>query len=338
MYIILAILAFSVLIIVHELGHFILAKLNGVKVEEFSIGMGPKIFGIKSGETEYCLKALPIGGYVKMLGEGDEDQVDDPRALSNKSPLQRISIMAAGAFMNILLAIICFAVFISQTGLTLNTVKDVMPNSPAQQAGIKAGDEILAVNNTKVLTNSDLSIGVNEAKGKAVEIKFKSGNDVKQTSITPMKNENGAYLIGILNTHIEKPTVIQSLKGSVNESISMIKQTFHALKTIITGKANLKTDVGGPVTIVRMSGKIAQAGIVPLLWFTAFLSMQLAVFNLLPIPALDGGWIVIVLIELITRRKVPDKVTNFLNTLGFAMLMGLMLLVTLKDIIFPMKF
>ena len=336
MYIVLAILAFSVLIIVHELGHFMLAKLNGVKVEEFSIGMGPKIFGIRSGETEYCLKALPIGGYVKMLGE--EEEADDPRALSNKSPLQRMSIMAAGAFMNVVLALICFAIYISQTGLVLNTIKEVVPNSPAQQAGIKAGDEILGVNNMKILTNTDMRVGINEAKGKPVEIKFKSGKDIKQTTITPMKNEDGDYLIGILNNSIEKPTVLQSLKGSVNESVSMVRQTFHALKNIVTGKANLKKDVGGPVTIVRMSGKIAQAGIIPLLWFTAFLSMQLAVFNLLPIPALDGGWIIIVLVELITKRKVPDKIVNLANTIGFAMLMGLMLLVTLKDIIFPMRF
>ncbi|SHE63212.1 RIP metalloprotease RseP [Clostridium fallax] len=336
MYIVWAILAFSLLIIVHEFGHFILAKINGVKVLEFSIGMGPKVFGIKRKETEYCLKALPIGGYVKMYGE--EEDVNDSGSFSSKSPLQRISIIAAGAIMNILLALLCFGIYTSQTGIALTTIKEVLPDSPAQAAGLKPGDEILKAGKTKILTKNDLIVALAESKGDPIDIKYKGAEGIKESIVTPKLDNDGRYLIGITNDFIEKPTFIQCVKNSFLEGVSMVKQTYGALKTIITGKANLKKDVGGPVTIVKMSGQIAKAGFLPLVWFTAFLSTQLAVFNLLPFPALDGGWIVILLIEMISGRKVPEKAVQFVNTLGFMALMALMVLVTVKDILFPIKF
>ena len=337
MYIVYAILAFGLLIIVHELGHFILAKINGVKVEEFSIGMGPKIFSIDGKETKYSLGILPIGGYVKMLGE-DED-VSDEKSFSSKSPLRRITIILAGAFMNLILAIILFTAYLNHFGYALPKVTSVMDKSPAYEAGIKPGDQFKEVNGSKVFTSDDISFAISLAKGQPVNLEVDRNGELLNFNVKPSYNEKEKRdMIGFSFEVVKDPTIVQSFKQSFNQTASLVNQTFSGLKTIFTGKANLKTDVGGPVTIIKLSGAAAKAGIWNLLYFTAFISINLAVFNLLPFPALDGGWTVLLLIELITKKKVPDKVIGVLNFVGFACLMGLMLLVTVKDILFPIKF
>ncbi|HFD2044478.1 TPA: RIP metalloprotease RseP [Clostridium perfringens] len=333
MYIIFALLAFSALILVHELGHFIVAKLNGIYVEEFAIGMGPKLFGVKVGETEYNLRILPFGGFVKMLGE--EDESDDSRSLNAKTPIQRILVMGAGAFMNYVLALIIFIGLAMSSGFAENKVASVVPNSPAQKIGIEQGDEFLKIDGNKIHTTDDFRMGLALAKGNPVELEIKRGNDVLTKTVQPILNESGVYQVGIGYGFVEKPTLLQGIKQGFNETRSLVSQSFIALKTIITGEANLKTDVGGPVTIIKMSGQAAKAGANTLLWFMAFLSVQLAVFNLLPFPALDGGRIFIELIQMIIRKEIPAKYIEAVNTVGFMLLMGLMVLVTIKDIIFP---
>lgn len=333
MYIIFALLAFSALILVHELGHFIVAKLNGIYVEEFAIGMGPKLFGVKVGETEYNLRILPFGGFVKMLGEDDDSE--DSRSLNAKTPVQRILVMGAGAFMNYILALIIFIGLAMNAGFAENKVASVVPNSPAQEIGIEQGDEFLKIDGHKIYTTDDFRVGLALAKGRPVELEIKRGNDVLSKTVQPIVSENGMYQVGIGYALVEQPTLIQGIKQGFNETRSLVSQAFIALKTIVTGEANLKTDVGGPVTIIKMSGKAAKAGVSNLLWFMAFLSVQLAVFNLLPFPALDGGRIFIELIQMITRKEIPSKYIEAVNTVGFMLLMGLMVLVTIKDIIFP---
>ncbi|EPB8177906.1 RIP metalloprotease RseP [Clostridium perfringens] len=333
MYIIFALLAFSALILVHELGHFIVAKLNGIYVEEFAIGMGPKLFGVKVGETEYNLRILPFGGFVKMLGE--EDESDDSRSLNEKTPIQRILVMGAGAFMNYVLALIIFIGLAMSSGFAENKVASVVPNSPAQEIGIEQGDEFLKIDGNKIHTTDDFRMGLALAKGNPVELEIKRGNDVLTKKVQPILNESGMYQVGIGYGFVEKPTLLQGIKQGFNETRSLVSQSFIALKTIVTGEANLKTDVGGPVTIIKMSGQAAKAGANTLLWFMAFLSVQLAVFNLLPFPALDGGRIFIELIQMIIRKEIPAKYIEAVNTVGFMLLMGLMVLVTIKDIIFP---
>lgn len=333
MYIIFALLAFSALILVHELGHFIVAKLNGIYVEEFAIGMGPKLFGVKVGETEYNLRILPFGGFVKMLGE--EDESDDSRSLNAKTPIQRILVMGAGAFMNYVLALIIFIGLAMSSGFAENKVASVVPNSPAQEIGIEQGDEFLKIDGNKIHTTDDFRMGLALAKGNPVELEIKRGNDVLTKTVQSILNESGMYQVGISYALVEKPTLLQGIKQGFNETRSLVSQSFIALKTIVTGEANLKTDVGGPVTIIKMSGQAAKAGANTLLWFMAFLSVQLAVFNLLPFPALDGGRIFIELIQMIIRKEIPAKYIEAVNTVGFMLLMGLMVLVTIKDIIFP---
>ncbi|OOM13703.1 M50 family metallopeptidase [Clostridium saccharobutylicum] len=337
MYIILAILAFGVLIFVHELGHFTLAKLNGVKVDKFSIGMGPSIFSFKGKETIYSIGLLPIGGYVSMMGE--EEAVDDVRSFSAKSPLRRISIIIAGVVMNYILAICIFTATTYHSGSITNTfASGINEGSPAYQSGILKGDKFLEVNDLKVFTYDDIYAGVALSYGNPINVIVDRDGQKKEITVTPEKNDKNQLLIGVSFSNIQNPNLAQSFKQSFKQTASLVSQTFKGLKMIFTGKANLKTDVGGPVTIIKMSTKTAEAGIWPLLYFTAFLSVNLAVFNLLPFPALDGGWCVILLIELIARRKVPDKIVGVLNYFGFAILIGLMILVTLKDLIYPINF
>ncbi|ELC8441575.1 RIP metalloprotease RseP [Clostridium perfringens] len=333
MYIIFALLAFSALILVHELGHFIVAKLNGIYVEEFAIGMGPKLFGVKFGETEYNLRILPFGGFVKMLGE--EDESEDSRSLNAKTPLQRILVMGAGAFMNYMLALIIFAGLAMNSGYAENSIASVVPNSPAQEVGIQKGDEFLKIDGHRIYTTDDFRMGLALAKGAPVEVEVKRGNEVFTKTIKPVVNEHGIYQVGIGYSVVENPSLLQGIKQGFNETISLVSQVFISLKTMITGNINFKTDVGGPVTIIKMSGQAAKAGASTLLWFMAFLSVQLAVFNLLPFPALDGGRIFIELIQMIIRKDIPAKYVDAVNTVGFMLLMGLMVLVTIKDIIFP---
>ncbi|AOR23275.1 M50 family metallopeptidase [Clostridium taeniosporum] len=331
-----AILAFSVLIIVHELGHFTLAKLNGVRVEEFAIGMGPKVISKKGKETTYSLRLFPIGGFVNMMGE--EEAVQDKRSFSEKSPLRRISIIVAGAFMNYILAIIIFACIAGKFGYAVPEVANVLPGYPAIEAGLKEGDRVLKIDDSKVFTQDDVTIGILMAKGEPVDLTVKRGNEVKNFTIKPKLSEENQYMIGVGFAAERNPGIGASLKHSVNKTASLVSQTFKGLKMIFTGKSNLKTDVGGPLTIIKMSAKTAESGIWSLMRFVGFISVSLAVFNMLPFPALDGGWTVILLIELITRRKVPNKIVENLNYVGFMLLIGLMILVTIKDIIFPVKF
>nr|WP_315115065.1 RIP metalloprotease RseP [uncultured Clostridium sp.] len=332
-----ALLAFGLLVMIHELGHFIMAKLNGVKVEEFAIGMGPKLVGFKSGETAYNIKLLPIGGYVKMLGEDGEETFDE-RAFSNKSSLQKLSIVAAGPIMNLILAIVIFSIIAGSKGYFAPIISKVVPNLPAQVAGIQEGDKILKINNKKILTWEDFYTQVYMNKGETMDITVKRGNEITTTKVTPVKDEKeGNYIVGVYPTEVKSPTIKESISYGFVETNSLINQTFGFLGTIFKGKASLN-DFGGPVTIIKVSGQAAKAGFLNLLFFAAYLSVQLGIFNIIPFPALDGGWITLFLIEIITGKKVDNNKVGVINYIGFAILMTLMILVTIKDILYPVTF
>ena len=338
MYIISALLGFSLLIIVHELGHLVMAKVNGIKVEEFAIGMGPKILSTQGKETKYSIGLFPIGGYVKMMGE--EEEVQDERSFSSKSPIRRISVIIAGATMNFLFAIIIFTVFLNKFGYSLPKVNSLIENMPAVEAGLQEGDKFLKVNGSRVFSADDLTIGISLAKDNPINFLVERNGEKKEVTVTPkLTEENGRerYMIGFGFERIDNPGIVQSFKQSFKETLSVISQTYKSLKMMIMGEVNFKTDVGGPVSIIRMSSEAAKNGIWNLMYFIAFISINLAVFNMLPFPALDGGWTVILLIELITRRKVPDKVVGAMNYVGIMLLFGLMIIVTIKDILFPIQ-
>lgn len=333
--IIIAILVLGLIVLIHELGHFILAKLNDVNIEEFSIGMGPKILGFKGKETQYSLRILPIGGYVKMLGEMEES--NDPRAYNNKSPLRRLSIVSAGPIMNIILAVVLYAVITGVGGYSSKQIGEIVPNSPAEKAGIKVGDVLIKANNSTLLTSDDFSLKTYLNQGNTMNITLKRNGETKNLNITPMKNKKeNRYMIGVGFARVENPSVIESIKYGSNETIFMVKEVFISLKMLFTGKLSAQ-DVSGPVSIIRVTGAVANAGIVPLVNFMAFLSANVGLFNLLPIPALDGSYVILFLLQIITGKKIDDDKVGVINTIGFALLMALMVIVTIKDILYPLK-
>lgn len=333
--IIFVVLSFSILVIIHELGHFLLAKANGVKVIEFAIGMGPKIFSLNGKETVYSIRAVPIGGYVKMLGEDEETA--DIRAFSNKSPLRRLSIVAAGPIMNFILAIVLFAFVSSLKGYPVPIVSQIVPESPAMEAGIKPGDKIVKVNNYNITTWEDFVIQINISKGSTLNVILVRDHEEKLVTVTPKKDEkDGTYKVGVYSTFLEKPTLYQSITYGLNETGSTIKQTLLSLGMIFKGKAT-KNDIGGPVTILRVTWEVSKAGLINLINFSAFISVQLGIFNLLPFPALDGFWIFVSLYQIITRKQLDKNKIGVINTIGFALLILLMILVTIKDVLYPIK-
>lgn len=346
----LAILGLGAIIIVHEFGHFVLAKINGVKVNSFTIGFGPKIITHKGKETEYALSILPVGGYVEMAGmmseenmeEADKEaeaEIDPERLFRNKSALQRLSIIIAGPIMNIVLALFLFTTIYSTFGFADTKLANVFENSPASEAGLLPGDHIKRVNGNKIYTTEDISIEVSNAKDNEITMEVDRNGELFEIDLTPRYDEEQkAYLVGIGFDVVRNPSISESVKHSVNETFTMVIQNCKSIAKLVTGKGSFKTDIGGPVAIVKMSSDAAKAGVWSLVRLVAFMSIGVGIFNFIPMPLLDGGRSLLLLIELITRRKVPVKVENVLNTIGVVFLFGLMIIVTIKDILFPMNF
>ena len=313
-----------------------MAKLNNVKVEEFSLGMGPKLFSIKGKETQYMLKAFPIGGYVKMLG--DEGASTDPRAFNNKSPLRKLSIVIAGPIMNLILGVLLFAIISSFKGYLSPVIDKLVPGQPAQVVGLMPGDKIIKVNNSKVSTWEDFVTSIYTSNGNALNVTYSRNNNVNTVKVIPIKDAQlNRFVVGIYPTQITKPSLVQSVNYGFIETYSLTKQTAGFFKTLFTGKASMN-DFGGPVTIIKVSGAAAKAGIIALMSFAAYISVQLAIFNIIPFPALDGGFIFLYLFEIISGKKVDDNKVGVINYFGFAVLMALMVLVTIKDILYPINF
>ncbi|EYE89343.1 hypothetical protein Q428_03435 [Fervidicella metallireducens AeB] len=324
------IFVFGLLITSHEFGHFIMAKSAGIKVLEFSIGMGPKILGFNGVETNYTLRLLPIGGYVKMLGE--EEESSDPRAFCNKGPWRRLSVIVAGAFMNFVIAILLFFIVSYNIGVYKPVISKIEPNYPAETAGLKVNDKILKVNNKDINTWNEFILFISENKEKPFNITFERQNQLYNKKITPFYNNNEKrYMIGISPTLV-KGNVIESFNNGFRETFTSIKQMIAFLGGAIRGKIS-SADVGGPIAIVKMSGEAARSSIWSLLAFAGFLSINLGVINLIPFPALDGGWVVIILIEALTGKKIDEDKIGVINLIGFSLLITLMIFVTYKDII-----
>lgn len=334
-YILLGLLGFGFLVVWHELGHFLLAKANGVKVEEFSVGMGKRIAGFKGKETEYNLRLLPIGGYVRMLGE--EGGSEDKRSITSKSNLSRLSIVAAGPFFNFVLAIFLYSVAYSNMGTQIPIVNEIVADSGAAVSELKVGDHIEEVDGVKISTWTDFRYFMSQNSGEDVNIKITRNGLEKHVKITPQLETEGdltRYIVGIIPVTV-KPSLVESAKLGLLEVKSSVKMIFGFFGKLFKGKAS-KDDVGGPVALLKLTGSFAKLGFIPLLFILALISTQLAIFNIIPIPALDGGWIVMLLIQMISGRKLSDKIVEKINYAGMIFLLSLMALVTIKDILFPM--
>lgn len=323
-----AVFVFLLVVLLHELGHFTVAKLVGIRVNEFAIGMGPQIFKTKRGETEYSFRLLPIGGYVKM--EGEDESSDDPRSFNRVSPIARIATVAAGAIMNFVLAIVVLSIVAFNVGSPTTTIDEVIEGSPAQMSGLLEGDKVLSINGVKTSSWNELSSEIgNSDWTKNMNVQITRGSTEMTISLKP-RSEEGRTIIGIIPRY--EKSVGSSLKAGFDDTKMFVGLMFDFLKGIFRG--NVSTDdLSGPIGVISAIGEAAQSGLLNLLYLLGFISVNLGFFNLLPIPALDGSRIVFLLIELVRGKPInPDK-EGLIHTIGFALLITLMLIVTYKDLI-----
>ncbi len=338
----------GVLIFVHEFGHFLLAKLMGVGVKKFSLGFGPRIVGKKIGMTEYLISAIPLGGYVKMVGESPEKELDEsllPLSFSHKSLFKRSLIVLAGPAFNLLLSVVIFFVFFQVSGLPIMKpeVGEVQEGMPAHDAGIRTGDRVLSIDGKPVARWEDLADLIKQSSGGPLRIEILRDNSTLLVKVVPKlvssKNLFGEpvekYVIGITASGavtIERLNPFQSAAQGVLQTWQIGKLTVLAIGKIIAGTISAKT-LGGPIMIAQLAGQQAEAGIINLIFFIALLSVNLGIINLLPIPVLDGGHLMFFLIEAVSRRPINLKMREVAQQVGIFILVLLMIFVFYNDIV-----
>ncbi len=321
------IFVFGILVISHEFGHFMLARLNGVRVHEFSIGMGPKLFAHEGKKTKYTVRALPLGGYVQLQGENEES--DAPDSFSVKKPGQRFSILVAGSVMNFLMAIVLFFAVYMMVGFPVNVVKEVLPGYPAQVAGIQAGDEVVSVDGKVVDSWETLIKAVASAPAGEFPVVVLRQNQELKLNMTTKKAEDGRLIIGIL--HETRYSAPQAITAALTSTRDVTFGIVDFLGQLVRGKASGEGLVG-PVGIVGIVGEASRNGMADLLSVAALISVNLGIFNLLPFPALDGGRIIFVLYEMIFRKPFNKEWEQQMHYFGFMILLGLMAFMVLKDL------
>jgi regulator of sigma E protease len=337
----------GVLIFVHELGHFLIAKWSGVKVLRFSLGFGPKLLAVTRGDTEYCLSAIPLGGYVKMLGEESEDELsqeDLARSFSSQPVLKRIGIVLAGPFSNLVLAVVIFALVYMFSGIPqiMPEIGSVTADSPAAQAGLQAGDLVLSINEKPLTEWEDLSRTIEESKEDVLTLKVQRGQELLSVRVAPrvseVKNLFGETIqrrvIGVMasgKSSMKEVNPLYACYYSVVQTAHLSKLFLVTIGKLIQRVVPLQT-LGGPILIAQMAGQQASEGLINLIYFTALISVNLAVLNLLPIPVLDGGHILFYLIEMILGRPIALKKMEVAQKIGMFLLILLMLFVFYNDI------
>lgn len=329
------IFVFGLLVLVHELGHFFAAKSVGMGVHEFAIGFGPQIFRKKYQDTVYSLRAIPLGGFNKIAGM-DPDEPQDEKSFYAKPVWARMLVIIAGSAMNFVLPIILFAIIFLATGVDVPAndavLGTVMADKPASKAHLEPGDRILAVNETKVDSWRQLVGIIQNNAGKQLTLTFNRNGAIQKTTVIPEFDEKANRgIIGVM-PHIEhyQPGFFESIWLSVKQTYLIATAMLAGLGQMITGKA--AADVAGPIGVAQMAGQVAQLGFIPLLQFAAFLSINLGLINLLPVPVLDGGHVVTLAIEGIRRKPLGKNSLHFIQMVGFTLLMLLLLVATFKDI------
>ena len=343
MYIILAILIFGILIASHEFGHFAAAKLSGVKVNEFAIGMGPAVFKKRKGETLYSVRILPVGGYCAMEGEDEEN--DDPRSFQKVSPLRQFAILAAGAGMNFVTGLLLITIlYVGVTGFVRPTFNDYIEGYGLEECGLLPGDIIYKLDGHRIYTNGDFSIYLQRAGEDVDFIVEREGRKVVLEDVhMPLQErleENGttSYLRGFtVGRHIVPYTVLTHIQYTWYTAVNFVRSVWMSLSDLISGVYGIR-DLSGPVGIVDTMTQIGQQSastalaIEHLIYLAAFIAINLAVMNLLPLPALDGGRIFFLLLNVILPWKIPAKYEGYVHMAGMVLLMMLMFAVTLSDV------
>jgi regulator of sigma E protease len=347
-YILSLIVVLGVLIFFHELGHFLMARICGVGVEKFSLGFGPRLLGKKIGLTDYRISAIPLGGYVKMVGEEPDAELDPeqiPISFTHKSVLKRMMIVAAGPAFNIFLAIIIFFGFFQIYGrVELEpVVGSVLENSPAMKAGLKTGDRILSMDQHLVATFSDMSDMVSKSRGKPIRFNILSnGNTLSLDIVAELKQDHNLfgepvdrYMIGVgaSGKHARSIALnpLEAFHQSLVQTTEVSKLMFVGIVKMIKGDISAK-NLGGPIMIAQMAGDQAKQGIASLIYFIAFISINLAILNFLPIPVLDGGHLMFFLIEAVAKRPVSIKLRERAQQVGIFLLALLTVFVFYNDI------
>ena len=359
MTVILFLIILGALVFVHELGHFIAAKKAGIRVDEFALGFPPKIVAKKVGETTYSLNLVPFGGYVKIFGEDGEVAADSPadekRSFGRKSKWIQAAVLASGVFGNIIFAWLLisasFAIGIpsSAEGRYADSVRDpvvtvtsVIADSPADRAGLRQGDEIISLaDGTKTYEGTDAEDArafIADSAG-PISVHYRRGDSVQVLDVEPAEGiVEGKIAIGVRldAVGVVQLSVFRSLYEGVLTAVDLLREVtlglFGFIREAVMGKADLES-IAGPVGIAGLVGEARHLGLVYILSFTAFISINLAVINLLPIPALDGGRLLFLAIEGATRRTIPAKVSRTVNTVGFVLLILFMLFITYRDIL-----
>jgi len=331
----------GLLIFVHELGHFITAKLVGIRVERFSLGFPPRMFGFKYGETDYCISWLPLGGYVKMSGMIDESLDDtikgEPWEFASKPVWQRSIVISAGSIMNFITAIVIYAglVYFNGIGEPVGaTVGEVLSGKPAETIGLQVGDVITEVDGQPVQTWEDLTHVIHSKPNVEIEIAWRHGDEILSSKVVPeLQPENHIGLIGIApKIEVREAGFVESVKYGASNTYSILKLTVTSLKKIVTGEESFKKSIGGPIVIYKLTSESAKRGIATLMAFTAFISLNLGFFNLLPFPVLDGGHLVLLLLEGIMRKPLPVKTRIVIQKIGMAFLLALMIFILINDL------
>ncbi len=344
LYIVIAILLFGVLIIVHELGHFAAAKLFGVRVEEFSVGMGPAILQSTQGETTYSLRCIPFGGYCAMTGE--DEKLDDPRAFTSQSPLKRVIILCAGAFMNFLLGfIIVFFLYSDAEAFRAPIIVDFMDGCPYESAdGFQKGDEIISIDGHRIYQQTDVGDFLSNGQEYHDIVVRRDGKRVRLDNMKLVPTEYEGYENKMYGFYfgIKEASFGEKLRQSWFTCLEFGRWVWQGLRELVSGNVGMK-DMAGPVGIVDMmaeTGEQAQSvrdGIFDVLYFGAFIAVNLAIMNLLPIPAVDGGrvflLIVTLMIEAITKKKLDPKYEGYIHAAGMVLLLALMGVIMLNDIV-----
>ena len=356
--IIIGILMFGLIVVVHEFGHFIAARKSGILVEEFAVGMGPILFKRKFGETLYTLRALPLGGFCRMLG--DDGNSSDDRAFNNKSVYKRILVIVAGSFMNFVLAFIIFVGITSVVPMVLPVVYGVMPGMPAEAAGLQSGDRIVRVNDTRINIRRDMAFLLREERPTSLEILRGNERIVKEIDST-RDPSNTTYMIGIDLTvkagifqnqeqvdimqgnrefEISRATVWETIHESFYTIIYNVRINIIGLGRLFTAPNPLQ-DMAGPIGVVNIIGDVYQDAIeqvglsqtmIIMFTFTATISAAIGLFNLLPLPALDGGRLIFLIIEMVRRKPIDSEKEGMVHFVGFVLLMILAVFIAYNDI------
>ncbi len=330
-----ALFVFGVLVTVHEFGHFITAKMTGMRVDEFAIGFGPNIFQKKYGETLYSLRIIPLGGYNKIAGM-EPDEPADEGAFKSKPIPARMLVILAGALMNFLLPVILFTGIFAVNGMDVPVNKpvlgSVMPGKAAIEAGLQPGDSIIAVGGKKVSTWNDMVIELNSYGENEVTLTVERNGTVKDYAMTPeYDKEYGKALVGI-SPQLEHRAfgIFESLEMGFKYTQYIMVMMIDGLYKIVTGAA--PADVTGPIGIAKIAGEAAENGFMPLLSLVAILSINLGIINLLPLPALDGGHFVLLILEALRGKPLGEKAATMIQSIGVCLILSLTVWALFSDI------